>query len=145
MCICICEVYDKWSVQASKRSHVCVHNAVPLVWDLLRLTPDHFNLFFFAMVAMYAWVIYHSLCKFMVHSFGGLLQVIRCNAAFSVGAVPQYGSSRYGSLSRDINLTNFHCYGNESHLLNCTHSVSSCYRKDYIAGVLCYGDVVPGL
>ena len=53
-----------------------------------------------------------------------------------------YSSSRFGR-GVDANLTTFRCYGNESQLLNCAYSVSSC-RRDYTAGVLCYGDVVPG-
>ena len=44
----------------------------------------------------------------------------------------------------DTNLTNFRCYGNESQLVNCNHSVtSSCGRYYYTAGV--HGDVVVGL
>ena len=73
------------------------------------------------------------------------MKLVAIHAFVSLGAVPQYGSLRYGSLSRDVNLTYFRCYGNESHLLNCTHSVSSCYRSYEVAGVLCYGEVVPGL
>ena len=62
----------------------------------------------------------------------------------SAGAVAYtYSSSRFGR-GVEANLTDFLCYGNESDLLNCTYSVSSCSR-DYTAGVLCYGDVVPGL
>ena len=53
-------------------------------------------------------------------------------------------SSRFGR-GREANLTNFHCYGNESHLLNSTHSVTSSCSRQNTAGVLCYGDVVPGL
>jgi len=45
----------------------------------------------------------------------------------------------------DVNLTNFHCYGNESHLLNCLHSVTSSCSRSSTAGVLCYGDVVSGM
>ena len=55
-----------------------------------------------------------------------------------------YSSSRFGR-GREANLTDFYCYGNESHLLNCTHSVTSSCSRENIAGVLCYGDVVPGL
>ena len=65
------------------------------------------------------------------------------NAIVSVGAVAYTSSSSRFGRGMDANLTNFYCYGNESHLLNCTYSVSSCSR-DYTAGVLCYGDVVPG-
>ena len=65
------------------------------------------------------------------------------NATFPVGAVA-YSYRRFGR-GLDANLTSFHCYGNESQLLNCTHSVTSSCSRDYTAGVLCYGDIVPGL
>ena len=65
--------------------------------------------------------------------------------ALPVGAVAYtysfYYNSRFGR-GVDANLTNFRCYGNESHLLNCAHNVTSC---GYTARMLCYGDVVSGL
>ena len=73
------------------------------------------------------------------------LYITAANATLPVGAVP-YSSSNpliFG-LSLDANLTSFRCYGSELHLLRCTHSAGSCSRYN-TAGVLCYGDVVPGL
>ena len=61
------------------------------------------------------------------------------------GAVAYTSSSLRFGRGVDANLTNVYCYGNESQLLNCTHSVTSSCSRDYTAGVLCYGDVVPGL
>ena len=61
-----------------------------------------------------------------------------------VGAVPYTSSSARFGRGVDTNLTNFRCYGNESQLLNCIHSVTSSCDRDYAAGVLCYGDIVPG-
>ena len=66
------------------------------------------------------------------------------SSTVSLGAVSLYGSSLRYRVGMTVNLTNFQCYGNESHLLNCSHRVtSSCNRND-VAGVLCYGDVVSG-
>ena len=73
------------------------------------------------------------------------LYITAANATLPVGAVP-YSSSNplmFG-LSLDANLTSFRCYGSELHLLRCIHSAGSCSRYN-TAGVLCYGDVVPGL
>ena len=61
------------------------------------------------------------------------------------GAVAYSSSSSRFGRGREANLTDFYCYSNESHLLNCTHSVTSSCGRDYTAGVLCYGDVVSGL
>ena len=61
------------------------------------------------------------------------------------GAVAYTSSSLRFGRGVDANLTNFYCYGNESQMLNCTHSVTSSCSRDYTAGVLCYGDVVSGL
>ena len=55
-----------------------------------------------------------------------------------------YSSSRFGR-GVDASLTNFLCYGNESHLLNCTYNVANSCGRDYTAGVLCYGNVVSGI
>ena len=79
----------------------------------------------------WSWIVYNS---------SGVRQI-----TIHAGAVAYtYSSSRFGR-GVATNLTSFHCYGNESHLLNCTHSVTSSCSRDYTAGVLCYGDVVPGL
>ena len=61
------------------------------------------------------------------------------------GAVSYTSSSLRFGRGVDTNLTNFLCYGNESQLLNCAYSVTSSCSRDYTAGVLCYGDVVPGV
>ena len=83
-------------------------------------------------------MLHYTLCNFL-----GYLDMLSYNAIVSVGAVSYTSSSSRFGRGVEASLTNFWCYGNESHLLNCTYSVSSCGR-DYTAGVLCYGDV-PGL
>ena len=101
---------------------------------------------------MVVWDMDTGLCKlYACFSLCGLhIQTSRTNfvsgnATLPAGAVAYtYSSSRFGR-GVATNLTSFHCYGNESHLLNCTHSVTSSCSRDYTAGVLCYGDVVPGL
>lgn len=62
----------------------------------------------------------------------------------SLGAVAYSPSALKFGRGVAANLTNFRCYGNETHLMNCTPTVSSC-GSDYTAGVKCYGDVVSGL
>ena len=66
-------------------------------------------------------------------------------ATIPVGAVA-YSGSRTLKFGRSVDgyLNYFRCRGSELHLLRCTQSVGTCNR-DYIAGVHCYGDVVPGL
>lgn len=62
----------------------------------------------------------------------------------SIGAVSYSSSALKFGRGVAANLTNFRCYGNETHLVNCTPIVSSC-GLDNTAGVKCYGDVVSGL
>ena len=62
-----------------------------------------------------------------------------------IGAVSYTSSSSRFGRGVDTNLTNFRCYGSESHLPNCLHSMTSYCSRDYTAGVLCYGDVVAGV
>ena len=46
--------------------------------------------------------------------------------------------------SPGTNLTNLHCYGNESRLIDCTHSTTTSCGVSDVAGVRCQGKTVAG-
>ena len=47
--------------------------------------------------------------------------------------------------SPGTNLTNLLCYGNESRLIDCTHSNTTSCSASYVAGVRCQGKTVAGI
>ena len=63
----------------------------------------------------------------------------------SVDAVA-FSNAYFGEHSSPgTNLTNLYCYGNESGLIDCTHSTTTSCRVLNVAGVRCQGRTVAGI
>ena len=71
--------------------------------------------------------------------------IISCLFGYCADAFPLRYAYFGEHSSPGTNLTNLYCYGNESRLVDCTHSNTTSCSASYVAGVRCQGKTVAGI